>query len=240
MKTKLYALMAVLFAVAAGAQAQIVLQDPVISDSYMAFTGENKANNYRFVLDTYEWKDRGPQFQLTIEPLDAAQPAQFTTSDLSDPNYWEPMFRTYTQKLAPQEMAVQDNLKRLYVKNVAILPKQFYDYTELKIISIEADGDYTIPDGCFSENTHLETFDSNVKGNLTLGYYIVNPKLGFNVKVYTKQGADAWNNYRSNSSAQFMVDDSGVVQTAVRQDVNGDGVVDSQDVLEIYLYMQEH
>ena len=80
MKTKLIAFLAVLFAIVQNASAQITLQDPVITDSYIKFVGENTANNYRFTLDTYEWADRGPQFQLTIEPLDASKPAQFTAN----------------------------------------------------------------------------------------------------------------------------------------------------------------
>ncbi|MBR1652114.1 MAG: hypothetical protein IJ692_01840 [Alloprevotella sp.] len=56
--------MVALFAIALNAQAQITLQDPVITDSYMAFVGENQANNYRFTLDTYEWAGRGPNCRL--------------------------------------------------------------------------------------------------------------------------------------------------------------------------------
>ena len=73
MKTKVLPLLMVLFMLAMGVQAQITLHDPVITDSYMAFVGENQINNYRFTLDTYEWADRGPQFQLTIEPIDATK-----------------------------------------------------------------------------------------------------------------------------------------------------------------------
>ena len=134
MKAKLISLWVALFTIALNAQAQITLQDPVITNSYMKFTGENWTNNYRFTLDTYEIADRGPQFQLTVEPIEASKTAQFTTSDLSDPNYWEPMFRSYTKQLAGEEMTAQDNVKRLYVKNVALLPKQFAYYKELTII----------------------------------------------------------------------------------------------------------
>lgn len=208
MKTKLYFLFVALFATTLGTEAKITLLDPVITDSYMAFVGENTANNYRFTLDTYEWADRGPQFQLTVEPLDAAKAAQFTTDDLSDGNYWEPMFRQYTKQMAGEEMTAQDNVKRLYVKNVALLPSQFADYEYLHIIGIEASGDYTIPDGCFSGCTHLETLDCNVQGTLTLGKGVVNSQPGFTVKVYTTQSAQVWNEYKTNTGANFSVDDS--------------------------------
>ena len=120
MKTKVLSLLMVLFMLAMGVQAQITLHDPVITDSYMAFVGENQMNNYRFTLDTYEWADRGPQFQLTIEPIDATKWAHIEGSDLTDPNYWEPMFRQYTSQMAGKEMTAQDNVKRLYVKNVSL------------------------------------------------------------------------------------------------------------------------
>ena len=205
MKTKLTSLMVALFAIALNAQAQITLQDPVITDTYMAFVGENQANNYRFTLDTYEWADRGPQFQLTIEPIDASKSAQFTTDDLSDPNYWEPMFRSYTKQMAGEEMTAQNNVKRLYVKNVALLPKQFYDYEEFHIIGIEAAGNYTIPDACFSGCRKLDEVDCNVAGTLTLGKEFINTTSDFTVKVYTQQSAQVWNEYKQNTGANFSV-----------------------------------
>ncbi len=205
MKAKLISLWVALFTIALSAQAQITLQDPVITNSYMKFTGENWTNNYRFTLDTYEIADRGPQFQLTVEPIEASKTAQFTTSDLSDPNYWEPMFRSYTKQLAGEEMTAQDNVKRLYVKNVALLPKQFAYYKELTIIGIEAVGDYTIPDACFSGCPKLETIDCNVAGTLTLGSYIVDTQPEFTVKAYTEQGANAWNEYKQKTGANFSV-----------------------------------
>lgn len=208
MKLKVLSILPLLLMAVMGAQAQITLSEPVITDSYMAFVGENVTNNYRFTLDTYEWADRGPQFQLTIEPIDASKPAQFTAADLSDPNYWEPMFRNYTKQMAGSEMTAQDNVKRLYVKNVALLGQQFSDYENFKIISIEAKGDFTIPDGCFSGCTKLETFGCNVQGKLSLGTNIVSTQPDFTVKVYTPQSAQAWNEYKVNTGANFSVNDS--------------------------------
>ena len=213
MKTKVLSLLMVLFMLAMGVQAQITLHDPVITDSYMAFVGENQMNNYRFTLDTYEWADRGPQFQLTIEPIDASKSAQFTTDDLSDPNYWEPMFRSYTKQMAGEEMTAQNNVKRLYVKNVALQPKQFYDYGEFHIIGIEAAGNYTIPDACFSGCRKLDEIDCNVAGTLTLGKEFINTTSDFTVKVYTQQSAQVWNEYKQNTGANFSVDDSEVTST---------------------------
>ena len=186
MKTKLIVFLAVLFAIVQNAPAQITLQDPVITDSYIKFVGENETNNYRFTLDTYEWADRGPQFQITIEP-----------------------------QMAGEEMTAQNNVKRLYVKNVAVLDNQFHDYQEFHIISIEASGDYSIPKACFSGCTKLETFDCNVQGTLTLGGDIVNAQPAFTVKVYTSQSAKVWNEYKENTESHFTVDDSGLIDTKI-------------------------
>ena len=46
--------------------------------------------------------------------------------------------------------------------------------------------------------------------------------------------AEGWSEFKN------IVTYSTEPNTKVPQDVNGDGVVDSQDVLEIYQYMQEH
>ena len=46
--------------------AAIVLDEPVISNDYMKFSGQCAEHNWKFVLDTYEWADKGPLFQLTI------------------------------------------------------------------------------------------------------------------------------------------------------------------------------
>ena len=208
MKTKSIIVLSLL-ALTIGVNAQITLQEPEITDSYMKFTSENTTNNYRFTLDTYEWADHGPQFQLTIESLDAGKPAQFTNADLSDTNYWEPMFRRITSEIAGEEMTAQDNVKRLYVKNVALLPNQFYDYENLHIIGIEATGEYTIPDGCFSRCDGLETFDCNVQGTLTIGKNIINDKIFFTVKVYTQQAYDEWQKYKDNYGSNFEIESNG-------------------------------
>ncbi len=205
MKSKLFTLWVALFAIALNAQAQIILQNPVITDTYMKFVGENTTNNFRFTLDTYEWSDQGPQFQLTVESIDPSQAAQFTSSDLSDPNYWEPMFRSFTKQMAGEEMTAQDNVKRLYVKDVALLKGQFSDYESLHIIGIEASGNYSIPDKCFSGCKKLDEFDCKVQDVLSLGSGIVNTQPAFTVKVYNEQNAQTWEAYKENTGANFTV-----------------------------------
>ena len=93
-------------------QAVAPIELDVNLDTY-TFTGTNAANNYKYVLSPYEFTN-GPQFQLVVTPIDPTMPAFFTSNDLQDQNYWEPMFKYYTQQLAGQEMTAQDNIKRLY------------------------------------------------------------------------------------------------------------------------------
>ncbi len=232
MKTKFYSLLFAFLTVALSARAQITVQDPVITDSYLKFVGENATNNYRYTLDTYEWADRGPQFQLTIEPIDPSKSAQFSASDLTDDNYWEPLFRYYTKEIAGKEMTAQNNVKRLYVNNVTLLASQFSDYAELHHIGIQATGNFIIPDGCFSGCTRLETFDSNIQGSTLLGSDIVPVTTEFTVKVYTEQGESVWSGYKQNNSAAFIIDGSSHVdgleadagQSAPRYNLSGQRV----------------
>lgn len=72
------------------------------------------------------------------------------------------------------------------------------------------------------------------KNNVAYGIYD-------NCTLYVPEGsenayyvAEGWKEFEN------IVTYSTEPNTKVPQDVNGDGVVDSQDVLEIYQYMQEH
>ena len=108
--------------------AAIVLDEPVIGNDYMKFSGQCAEHNWKFVLDTYEWADKGPQFQLTITPMDVAQDAYFTSDDLADENYWEPMFRKYTKQMAGQEM--EKSISGLY-DVYSMTPEQIAEYQRL-------------------------------------------------------------------------------------------------------------
>jgi hypothetical protein len=213
MKQRLLLTIIVLLAIAMKAQASIVIKEQVIdiAQQNIKIVGENADNNLRYTINNYEWADRGPQFQLVIEPIDNTKSAQFTSSDLTDQNYWEPLFRRITKEMAGQEMEAQHNIKKIFVKNVALLNNQFFDYEDNGYIQIESSGDFTIPDGCFSEDTHLKTFVCNVAGTLTLGSNVVSIYPGFTVKVYTAQSANAWKAYKIANGASFTVDDSEVV-----------------------------
>ena len=141
-----------------GSMAKITLEDPVIEmdgeqPRYLKFVGENLENNWRFTLDTYGTD--GIKFQLTLERIDASKAAAFTADDLADENYWEPLFRKYTKELAGQEMSAKDNIKRLFVNDVALMPNQFAGYSDgMNEVTITASGNYIIPDGCFAASFH--------------------------------------------------------------------------------------
>lgn len=191
-----------------GSFAEIVMDDPVITDSYIKFVGTNSANNYKYTLDTYEWT-KGPQFQLTIEALDTSKPAAITTADLNDENFWEPLFRKYTKQLAGQEMEANDNIKRLYIKNVTLQDNLFYSYEDVHIIGIEANGNYALPNNIFGGITHLETLNSDVKGTLTLGTGVVNPNIAFIVNCASAAETQAWSQYKTENNCTYTVAGTG-------------------------------
>ena len=120
MKQKLFFTIIALLAIVLKSQAGIVITEQVIDLQQLniKLVGENTENNFRYTINNYEWADRGPQFQLVIEPIDNTKSAQFTSSDLTDQNYWEPLFRRITKEMAGQEMEAQYNITKIFVKNV--------------------------------------------------------------------------------------------------------------------------
>ena len=69
--------------------------------------------------------------------------------------------------------------------------------------------------------------------------YITSQEVFDNCVLYVPAGsenayyvADGWKNFKTIKTIDAV--------EKVPQDVNGDGVVDTQDVLEIYKYIQEH
>ena len=175
--------------------------------SNFTWVGTNVKGNYKFTLDTYAGAPTDPQFRLTLEPLDASQPAQFSAADLNDDNYWEPMFKYYTKMLAGEEMTAQNNIKRLYVNDVALLKDQFKDYANLKLIQFNLTSDYIIPDGCLAElDGHLDNLYIYSTGNMTLGDNIVPNDVPFHVYVETDALYQAWNTYKVNNGSAFIID----------------------------------
>ena len=193
--------------------AAIVLDEPVISNDYMKFSGQCAEHNWKFVLDTYEWADRGPLFQLTITPMDILSDAYFTSDDLADENYWEPLFRKYTKQLAGQEMEARDNVKKLFITNVRLVEGQFKGYatSSLNVLEINASGNYTIPNQCFgplgdSESLKLKQFNCNVDGTLTIGSNVFPTNSG-SMTIYTTKEtlAQQWYDYKTSNGYGYTV-----------------------------------
>ena len=193
--------------------ATIVLDEPVIGNDYMKFSGQCAEHNWKFVLDTYEWADKGPQFQLTITPMDVAQDACFTSDDLADENYWEPMFRKYTKQMAGQEMEACNNVKKLFITNVRLVEGQFKGYatSSLNVLEINASGNYTIPDQCFgplddSGSMKLKQFNCNVDGTLTIGSDVF-PTNSASMTIYctTETLAQQWYDYKTSNGHGYTV-----------------------------------
>lgn len=179
-------------------------------DNY-TFTGVNNANNYQFVLSPYEFKNGGPQFQLVVTPIDPNQEARFTGDDLQDQNYWEPMFKYYTKQLAGQEMTAQDNIKRLYLGDVALLPGQFVDYDELHMICFDLTKDnYILPDNCLlNAGQRLEEINVNYSGNGIILMDLMPNSLPSNkayvVNVNTMELQEKWQWYKEEFKCQYTV-----------------------------------
>lgn len=214
MRMKRLLLLPMLWLLLGQAWAGIVLDEPVIEmngdePQYLKFVGTNADNNYRFTLDTYQ--DDGLKFRLTIDRIDASQPAAFTAADLSDGNYWEPMFRKYTQELAGEVMEASENIKQLIVNGVALLDNQFAGYCDcLKYVEIVANGDYTIPDGCFAQgsagNYSTKEIYCDVSGTLTLGSNVVETTAGgLKITTISEAVAQAWYDYKQANGAAFTV-----------------------------------
>ena len=193
--------------------AAIVLDEPVIGNDYMKFSGQCAEHNWKFVLDTYEWADKGPQFQLIITPMDVAQDAYFTSDDLADENYWEPMFRTYTKQMAGQEMEACNNVKKLFITNVRLVEGQFKGYatSSLNVLEINASGNYTIPNQCFgplddSGSMKLKQFNCNVDGTLTIGSNVF-PTNSASMTIYctTETLAQQWYDYKTSNGHGYTV-----------------------------------
>lgn len=213
----------------------IELQEPVITDNYIEFVGVKAAGNYKFTLNTYEWEDdHGPQFQITIEPIDPSRPAFFSQEDLSDPNYWEPMFLRVTEQMAGQAMTAQDNIKRLYLGDVQLLENQFIDYDELHIVGFNLKKDYTLPSGCLlNAGQHMDEMDVKSKGTMTLAPNSLPANKMFVVTVYTQPVYDVWNSYKQAYNCDYILN----LNSSIPGDVDGDGIVTSVDVTILYNYL---
>jgi hypothetical protein len=206
MKKPYLLILLVVFSVS-NAMATIQLMEPVITDNYIEFVGVNNDGNYRFILNTYEWEnDHGPQFQLTVEPINSSQPAFFSQNDLEDPNYWEPMFMNVTQQMAGQAMTIQNNVKRLYLGDVQLLENQFIDYEELHIVGFDLKKDYTLPSGCLlNAGHHMDEMDVKCEGTMTLNPNSLPANKMFVVNVYTQSVYDVWNNYKMDYGCQYTI-----------------------------------
>lgn len=194
-----------------GGGGNIVLLEPVVTNNYIEFVGVNANGNYKFTLNTYEWEDNhGPQFQITIEPIDASKPAFFSQGDMSDPNYWEPMFQRVTQEMTGEAMTAQDNVKRLYLGDVQLLPNQFIDYNNLHKVGFNLKKDYTLPDGCLlNAGQHMDEMDVKCEGTMTLSPNSLPADKMFYVTVYTQPVYDVWNNYKQSYNCQYILNMEG-------------------------------
>lgn len=199
--------------------AAIELQEPVLDfdNNYIEFVGVNVDGNYKFTLNTYEWpSDRGPQFQLIVEPIDVTKDAAFSADDLNDPNYWEPMFMSVTEQMAGEAMTVQNNIKRLYLGDVQLLPNQFIDYANLHIVGFDLKKNYTLPSGCLQNaGQHLDEMDVKCEGAMVLNPNSLPANKAFTVNVYSQPVYDVWNNYKQAYNCDYILNYNNDNQPAI-------------------------
>lgn len=185
-------------------QAVAAIELDVNLDTY-TFTGTNAANNYKYVLSPYEFTN-GPQFQLVVTPIDPTMPAFFTSNDLQDQNYWEPMFKYYTQQLAGQEMTAQDNIKRLYLGDVRLLEGQFIDYNNLHVINFDLTKDYILPTNCLlNAGQRLDEVNVKCNGPMLLEPNSVPADKRYDVNVNTTELQQVWEEYKQQFNCQYIV-----------------------------------
>ena len=187
--------------------------DPVVQmGTYIKFEARNTKNNYKYVLDSFEWpSDRGPQLQLTISRLDDSLPAAFTMEDLADINYWEPLFEQYTLMFTGEAMHAYDNIKKLYINDVAIWTNQFRNYPyALNYLEINSSGDYVVPIGCFStkdDHFAISSFECKVEGDVTIGDDVFPAANSGKMTIYCykEDVAKAWYNYKIANQQAYTV-----------------------------------
>ena len=200
--------------------ASIVTDEPIIRmngdrPEYIKFVGTDTENNYKYTLETY---DSEAHFQLVIEPVNTNSPAAFPSNVASDENYWEPLFRQYTQQLAGEAMEASRNIKKIYITDVALQPYQFSGYCDaLKEVYITAKGDYTIPAGCFArgrvDGYSIRTMECKVEGNLTIGDYAVDYEKSGGLTIYTaNEGiAKTWFEYKNTHNCAYTIYFNGAI-----------------------------
>lgn len=121
--------------------------------------------------------------------------------------------------------------------------KAFEGCTSLKYVSLGKSTDY-IGERAFADCKNLLTFKVHSIITPTVGTdaFGSDNRIYANCELYIPAGreiaynsADGWKNF-----VVIKVMDGAEPGLPISQDVNNDGIVDSQDVLEIYEYMQKH
>lgn len=213
MKTKLLFTIAALLS-AALSFAGITSDEPVVQmsggvPSELRLGGRNTENNWQYVIEKYG--DEGVQLQLVISRIDTSKPAQITSEDIADPNYWETTFGDLTYQYVGMRMEVANNIKKLVINDVAVQPGQFAAYArDTKYVYITSAGDYTIPDNLFNntniDNFKIKEFYCNVAGTMTIGSTVF-PTSSSTMKIFTTSEtvAQQWYEYKNTNQMGYTV-----------------------------------
>lgn len=202
------------------------------------WTGTNSEANIKYVLSAINGNPE-EGFNLSIERIDKSRSAAFTASMYLDNNYWEPLFRTITKTLAGEEMNADENIKKLSIVDVDMIPNQFAFYNELKTINLKYTDSLIIPDYCFfGYVSNLEDLVADYTGNnIYVGSEALPEYCSYNIYVNGDYTKTAFMEYPKNYSSSYYY--NVIYSNKTNEDVNCDDVVDTQDVLSIYNYMSD-
>jgi len=219
---KYLALLVAIFATALVAKAGIEVGQPtILSDGgepyYVLVPFTNTENNYQGSLEgktieDAQGKKHVGKFTLSLSRIDALKSAQVTESDKQDPNFWETAFKNMTKQMSGHEMVLDDNTDIIVIDNVALVSGLFKNYYELVTVTLNYDGNCTIPSDLFSNNNsstsqgaNFSTLNSNIGGEITIGDNVF-PSGGYignlSIKCTSESIAKKWNDYKAANSTK--------------------------------------
>ena len=217
---KYLALLVALVAIAMGAKADFVVGEITVKSEdgepyYLEVPFSNTSNHYEGLLIGKSVEKNGKnhigKMTLILYSDGSSQPANFTEYDK---NSLESTFKTMTKQMAGQEMEIGNNTDIIEIHNVELCANVFTTYNEIEKVTLNYNGDCTIPRAMFNQiNNNTEPFHNvkfydltcNIGGNITIGEYVF-PGGGYvgNLIIYcnNENVAKKWNDYKAVNSAE--------------------------------------
>jgi len=181
----------------------VVIDDSQASN--MIWSGSDVDSNVQFEIGAIGGNPSNG-FYLTLSQLDATKPATVTNALRNDPNFWDSYFYMTATAALGQPTYAKDNIKRLTVNNVTLAQDLFWEYNEMKEVTLNYNYDVTIPQGCFSVCERIDTVFVNFSGsNLGIDDWAFNTNREYVVKTADYAAKRALQNYKNYNGAQFTI-----------------------------------